>query len=127
MYVRVLDTVVQDCKRYARPAEANWRLGMPAEGLPGGILGGSGAPLGGLGAPFWRLGEALGAYGRLVGSKWPPRWPQEAAKWAQEAPRGRQKAAKRWFLEPKNGPKRPQRAIKRGIRQQMPKASKLME
>ena len=78
-----------------------------------------------LGDLFGALGRLLGAYGRLVGPKWPPRWPQEAAKWTQEAPRGRQKAAKRWFLEPKNGPKRLQRAIKRGLVQQMPKTSKL--
>ena len=78
-----------------------------------------------LGDLFGALGRLLGAYGRLVGPKWPPRWPQEAAKWTQEAPRGRQKAAKRWFLEPKIGPKRLQRVINRGIRQQMPKPSKL--
>ena len=110
---------------------------MPWKGLSGGVLGTLGWLWGGSGAALGRLWEVLGnlfgalgrlweAYGRLVGPKWPPRWPQEAAKWAQEAPRGRQKAAKRWFLEPKNGPKRLQKAIKRSLVQQMPKTSKLM-
>ena len=118
------------CKRYARPAEANWRLGRPSEGLRKACrvvfweaLGRLCGVLGGL---LGALGRLWGAYGRLVGPKWPPRWAQVAAKWPQEPPRGRQKAAKRWFLEPKNGPKRFQRAIKRGIRKQMPKTSKLM-
>ena len=90
------------------------------------VLGGSGAPLGGPGDLFGALGRLWGAYGRLVGPKWPPRWPQEAAKWAQEAPKGHQKAARRWFLEPKNGPKGLQKAIKRSLVEQMPKTSKLM-
>ena len=93
-------------------------------------MGGSGAALGRLwgvlGDPFGALGRLWEAYGRLVGLKWPLRWPQEAAKWTQEAPRGHQKDAKRWFGEPENGPKRLQRAIKRGLVQQMLKTSKLM-
>ena len=86
---------------------------------------------------FWELwggsGRLWDGSGGLVGGllapsgpKWPPGWPQGAAKWGQEAPRGRHKAAKSWLLEPQNGPKRFQRAIKRGIRKQMPKASTLM-
>ena len=104
-----------------------------SEGLAGGLLGGSGVALWRPGALFGCSGAALGrlwgAYGRLLtssGPKWPPGWPQGAAKWGQEAPRGRHKAAKSWLLEPPNGPKRLQRAIKRGIRKQMPKTSKLM-
>ena len=119
-----------NCKRYARPAEANWRLGRPLEGLRKACRAvfwdALGRLWGVLGDLFGALGRLLGAYGRLVGPKWPLRWPQEAAKWTQEAPRGHQKAAKRWFWEPKNGPKRFQRAIKRGLVQQMPKPSKLM-
>ena len=102
-------------------------------GQSGVVLGVLGQLCGALGGLLGALGRLWGAYWRLVGPKWPPRWaqvaakwPQVAAKWPQEPPRGRQKAAKRWFLEPKNDPKRLQTAIKRGIRQQMPKTSKLM-
>ena len=119
------------CKRYARPAEANWRLGgfgRPVWWLVGRLWGGFVASWGALrelwGGSGAALGRLWGAYGRLVGPKWPPGWPQEAAKWGQEAPRGRHKAAKSWFLEPQNGPKRVQRAIKRGIMQMMLKTSK---
>ena len=96
------------------------------EDLSDAVLGGSGAALWRPGVLFGSPGAALGAYGRLVGPKWPPGWAQVAAKWPQEPPRGRQKAAKRWFLEQKNGPKRSQRAIKRGRNKQISKTSKLI-
>ena len=62
---------------------------MPAEGLPSGVLGGSGAALGGLGTPFWSPGVALRGL-------WAACWLQVAAKMA---PRGRQVGPR--------GPKRP--------------------
>ena len=124
--------MMMNCKRYARPAEANWRLGgfgRPVWWLVGRLWGGFVASWGAFGELWGGSGAALGrlwgAYGRLVG----PKWPQVDArmpKWGQEVPRGRHKTAKSWISEPQNGPKRLQRAIKRGLVQQMPKTSKLM-
>ena len=85
------------------------RLELHSEGFSGGVLRGSEAALEGPGKAFWSPGAALG-------SLWAACWPQVAVRMA---PRGRHKAAKSWFLEPQSGPKRVQRASKRGIMQVM--------
>ena len=86
--------------------------------------------LGRFGAPWETFRGPGGGSGGLMGGLLAPSGRQDGPKVAprgrQEAPRGRQKTAKRWFLEPKNGPKRLQQAIKRGKIKQIPETSKLM-
>ena len=52
-----------NCKRYAHPAEANWRLGRPLALLFWGALGAALRPLGDL---LEALGQLCGDYGRFI-------------------------------------------------------------
>ena len=116
-------------KRYACPAEANWRLGIVVcllrlvRKLQ--ILGFRSNQ-----RAVWKTAryccrKAFGKpWGGLLEFKRPPRWPPEAAKRPQEAPRDRQKDAKSSPRGPEKGAKRAQKLPRRGIAQHMMKTSK---
>ena len=87
-----------------------WGFAQPAA-VWGASKSGYEQPLGSPGAALWRLMKL-----------WAACWAQVGAKVATG---GRQKIAKSCCLEPPNGPKRVQRAIKRGTKQQMLKTLKI--
>ena len=102
----------QYCKRYARPAEANWRLGgfgRPVWWHVGRLWGGFVVSWGAFGELWGGSGAALGrlwgAYGRLVG----PKWPQVDARMAANGVKRPQEAATRplraGFWSPKMAPR----------------------